>query len=416
MSFTVLARETVPTAQARRTAPGIAIASSRYTLGGRDNERYPLRLEIGLFPFKYNPNAKNLGEYMFRTTVMPIQIFTGGLDVIEMAGGYLTGAHLDGFLGASGFHWDAFYTINMDNPPLKSQNFTFMADYNMGGILEVGAGVQFQNAIHDRQSQVQPEKQINMSYEAADAAGGTRNFYYQFLNDWMYSTPCVDDTTECPLYLDDSTDAVSGAVVSKRIGFDNPAAGGNFTPLYTVTDSSFYSFRGTKVMGRAALNLAPALKLDMLGPRDLSFYIETILLGTQSVPVFAETAKERLPVMFGFNLPAFKLLDVLALEFEVLKLKYNTSNARMLDDEMPVYNALGPDENWDTDDWKFTIYAEKTIVDGFKLFGQVARDHLRSMDLFSKYDYEETTMRSGGGLTEFDWGDFYWMLKFKYMF
>ena len=41
-----------------------------YTFGD-DPEKFPLQLALGYFPFKYNPQASNMGEYLFRTGTYP---------------------------------------------------------------------------------------------------------------------------------------------------------------------------------------------------------------------------------------------------------------------------------------------------------------------------------------------------------
>ena len=303
MTFSVIDRAGVPNAQFRRMVPVLAQAKGVYTLGGRLHEATPLRLEVGLFPFKYNSYATNLGEYMFRTRVMPIQVRTGGLDVIETAGGFLTGFHADGHLPA-GFHWDAFYTINMDRVPLKAQSLTFMLDYKLKNIFETGFGVQFENMFFDRPGLLSPKENNNMSYKTVHVGtGAEKNFNVRTLGTGEYSTTCrAEDAATCsgeaPLAQNGSTigrkDIISGNVVDT---------------VYRIVDSAYYSFSGTKVVGRAALNFQSMLQLEFLNPKDLPIYAEAILMGLDKVPVYGETTMERLPIMFGVNLPTFKLLD-----------------------------------------------------------------------------------------------------------
>ncbi len=416
MSYTVIHRDGVPDAQSRRTVPAIARASGRWTPWKGMEGEYRLAIETGIFPFKYNSHAKNLGEYMFRTWVSPIQISTGGLDLVGTASGYLTGVRLDGYL-PGGLHWNFFYTINMDHLPLKTQSLAWILDYSSSTVFQAGVGLQLENYIYDRESQIQPKKGNNMAYKARDAAGNEKYFDAELLEAETYTSACAptDDPVRC---TELKSVRIEQQDAQKVIGVDNYPVGGadTFQPQWTIVDSTYYSFKGEKLLAYASLNFASLLGLsDVLGENGLSVYAEAIILGVKSVPVWAETLKERTPVMFGFNLPTFKLLDVLSLEFEVLKLKYSMSTEMVQDaDELPKYATNSPDANYDTDDWKFTIFAEKTVTPGFKVFFQCARDHFRTMDIFGKPEFHEVTQRGGGSLT--DWGDFYWLLKFKYMF
>lgn len=409
MTFSVVDRAGVPNAQFRRMVPVLAQAKGVYTLGGRLHEATPLRLEVGLFPFKYNSYATNLGEYMFRSRVMPIQVRTGGLDVIETAGGFLTGFHADGHLPA-GFHWDAFYTVNMDRVPLKAQSLTFMMDYKYKNIFETGFGVQFENMFFDREELLSPEVNDNMSYKTVhNVTGAEKNFNVKTLGSGEYTTTCrAVDAASC-------TDEAALGQNGSTIGRKDVITGNVVDTVYRIVDSAYYSFAGTKVVGRAALNFQSMLQFEWLNPKDLSIYAEAILMGLDKVPVYGETTMERLPIMFGINLPTFKLLDLLSLEFELFKLKYPMSDLVVQGPpELPNYEVLDANGNYSEDDWKFSLMAKKTVVPGLEIFFQVARDHMRTIDFWGKDNFYELTQRKGKGYT--DWGDYYWLFRFKYYY
>src|SRR5690606_5453929 len=63
--------------------PGITQAQAHYKFG--DPERSWGALRIGYFPYKYNPDAKNLGEYLFRAGAYPTFAFTGGWSITDNA-------------------------------------------------------------------------------------------------------------------------------------------------------------------------------------------------------------------------------------------------------------------------------------------------------------------------------------------
>src|SRR5690606_18695742 len=64
-------------------------ASLTYKFG--DLEKPALTVETGIFPYKYNDNSRNLGEYMFRSISYPSQVFTGGLNWVGVDRAQVTG-------------------------------------------------------------------------------------------------------------------------------------------------------------------------------------------------------------------------------------------------------------------------------------------------------------------------------------
>ncbi|HEX2612654.1 MAG TPA: hypothetical protein VHO02_03560, partial [Fibrobacteria bacterium] len=63
--------------------PGITQAQAQYKFGDPANSWGALR--VGYFGYKYNPDAKNLGEYLFRAGAYPTFAFTGGWSVMDNA-------------------------------------------------------------------------------------------------------------------------------------------------------------------------------------------------------------------------------------------------------------------------------------------------------------------------------------------
>lgn len=54
-----------PVAQGTKFGPGVSQAQALFKLGDVEDPWGTLR--VGYFPYKYNPEAKNLGEYLFRS-------------------------------------------------------------------------------------------------------------------------------------------------------------------------------------------------------------------------------------------------------------------------------------------------------------------------------------------------------------
>ena len=100
----------------------------------------------------------------------------------------------------------------------------------------------------------------------------------------------------------------------------------------------------------------------------------------------------------GINVPTFKILNVLAAEFEWYGCTYPNSYKYRLG---PGYHLSYPvpddpsriSVNYaTTDNWKWSIYAKRMFFNNhLGVVVQLARDHIRNITLVNEsYDYEET--------------------------
>ena len=125
---------------------------------------------------------------------------------------------------------------------------------------------------------------------------------------------------------------------------------------------------------------------DLFGESDLKLYAEAIIIGTKSYPdtrvggglqYSYEDWKEKMPVTFGFNLPAFGILDVFNMEFEWWDSKYinNYYNVYM---NTSLPNPDIPKSGIKRSPWKWSVYAKRSFFNGhFSFIAQAARDHMR---------------------------------------
>ena len=79
----------------------------------------------------------------------------------------------------------------------------------------------------------------------------------------------------------------------------------------------YYTFAGQKVMGRFSLDPQSLFPNNLFGHEDFKIYSEAAILGLINYPLGEDgktrydDIKKRIPVMGGFNIPAFKYLDIL---------------------------------------------------------------------------------------------------------
>ncbi len=368
---------TDPNVNSKRSAFGLTDAHGEFTfVRAEEEENHYLQLKAGIFGFKYNPDAKNLGEYMFRTWTYPTIVYTGGLEVVNSAGVQLSGLDLSTKTGM--FTNDLMVTLQTEHAPIFGLSLTDLASVKFG-ILTLGAGFMLDNLYH-------PDKKVLKSHENGNkwyaiAGGGTH--------------PAGEK-----LAFKEYTDLKAGGLLQ-----------GNDT---LVVDSGYYSFAGQKAMLRATLDFGKLLPEHLVSEGDLRLYFESILLGVKNYPTYYEHPFERTVNLIGFNFPTFRILDVLSLEFEYAPTPWKMSTDRPHGGALAVPIGEGsnlsagsfPNENhYYRDDWKWTFLVKKSLYDGLAIYFQAANDHMRLLDNFSSQSQFEIFQ------TPKHW---YWAFSLKY--
>jgi hypothetical protein len=313
-----------------------------------DNEGLTLNIGGGYFPFKYDENARNLGEYLFRSTAYP-QTLTTEFDFpfARLAGLYARSTYSAGINTVT---VDLLSTINTEWMAIGDLNLSLIASYNAARIVEIGAGVEF------------------------------------------------------------------GSILSADEGATTPK--NDATRYANGTDTSYYTFRGTKVMGRFSFDPKKIAHLRMLGDQDLKLYGEAAFLGVKNYdvalisPIWYKSPLERIPVMLGFNFPAFKLLDVLSLEGEWWGNRYPNSMQGIVQDGLPLPYLQGTSKvdsiAYMDDNFKWSIFGAKTFKGYYRLSFQIASDHMRTFAWdWNRQDWEEALRGAK---------KWYYMLRFGVLF
>ena len=302
-----------------------------------------LELGIGYFPYKYNENVRNMGEYFFRMRPYP-----GWMDnQFDLSFARLIGSHLRFVYGED----ERFLKITNDmiinsttQTPMFDYSITDIARFELGKIATVGGGFS-----------------LNRIFP-------------------------VDSTLTTP----------DGEI-------------------WTQDTNVHYTSKSTNILGFFSFDPKEIIPLDLLGKNDLIFYGEAAIMGLKNYPGRYDSLWQRIPIMGGFNFPAFKLLDVVAVEVEwwgnqwpnsLYQVYFNNGKPR----------PDGYNMGWDTlrqykvnDNWKWSFYMRKSIKN-IQIMAQAARDHIHGQ------------YRSGVGM-ERDWDEvcgrpeyWYYMLKVQYNF
>ena len=178
------------------------------------------------------------------------------------------------------------------------------------------------------------------------------------------------------------------------------------------------TYRSTKLDARLTLDFKPVLgNPGFFGKNDLKFYGEAGLIGVKtphywpddSIP---ERLMNRVPMLFGFNLPAFKVLDLLSVEIEYCQSPYAFDWWGAFDGmQTPSPASLPKSDPWskiyrEDDNIKWTVYLKKSISK-FDIIGILANDHTIYETINSENQpYTEQSLR-----TSKDW---HWFVKLQY--
>ena len=374
--------------------PGITQAQAQYKFGDVDHSWGALR--VGYFGYKYNPDAKNLGEYLFRAGAYPTYVVTGGWSIMDNALVKVQGIEfslnqLDGALK----HSFLLYNERDFRPP---GDFTpaYLAEYTKGPV-QIGAGVSFHHYFPIKEAVTSP-KNKNSSI-------------YSFDNPTAINA--VDPLTGDTLHYAAGQHIVAG--YGDIDGILAPAVNPNWNADSLIANYNpsveNVSFKAIKLMARASFNIQKVMPVAMLNPEDLKVYGEVALLGVKNYSGIYEDRSERMPIMLGVNLPTFRLLNALSFEVEYFRngnpddmgsqqaklnpgYAYNTITSYTQDNGGGLGNAPNPGtqdyytillkDHFDNhrDDWKWSLYAVKQVTTGISLRAQVANDHFRAQDTY----------------------------------
>lgn len=319
---------------AKKTVPALLDACLEYQKRGLLLDNDMLNVELGYFPFKYNQQSTNLGEYLFRSGTYPGWLISGFEHSIDKP--KLAGVHASYAMGSK-VRWqqDLIMNTELEVFPYRDIHLTYITNSSFSSILNLGFGVQFARLI---------------------------------ALDNRKTTPGTDPTYK------------NKPIETNRIGYIDSATG----------DTIKYTFRGTKIMGRLMFDVKGFFGSGkkIFGSEDLKIYGEMALIGVKNYPGWYERPEERMPIMAGFNFPTFKILDVLSIEVEYYGTPYANNQEYIWKacSPVPFINLPArayPDRNRDwhdslritDDDLRWSIYASKKFGNHIRLSAQAACDH-----------------------------------------
>ncbi|MBF0433363.1 MAG: hypothetical protein HQK83_18950 [Fibrobacteria bacterium] len=294
-----------------------------YTVG--DDEMPFLELGMGYFPYTYNTSSTNFGNFLFRGTAYPFLLYNGFDGINES----LLGFRLSNNLAKGVFHQDILFTSEAHRIPSQDFSLSYVAQATMGSVLKVGAGISFDHLLSVDKLETENNEEVYFYFESPADSAIERIDTLTILGVTSHDTAWAKDTS----YYDKG-------------------------------------FRAVKAMLHASVDPKSLITWDAFGPEDLLFYGEIAMMGFENRGEFYSKRSERMPWMVGFNVPTFRLLDVLSLELEHYPSPWKNNYQKVYDKRIAI--PVGENKA----EWRWSIWAEKTLDEVVVLKAMMAHDHM----------------------------------------
>jgi hypothetical protein len=330
-----------------------------------------LRIASGLIPYTINPTVKTLGNYLFRSTVHPPSVqnkldypWADFIGVITEVGLFDNKVTVSAML-ASEFVYIPFFDLTP----------AFALFYKPNNIIDIGGAVAFSHAI--------PIDERSNIHEVV-----TRHRYDgngQIISD----------------YLDTINTDFHATKLNLRAIFDpKPLFGGmNFLGKSQLNIYAEIAFLGLK----------DSLEVDTSSLARLRSYDPTDSLGLNDLVFPENSIIHRMPFMIGINLPTWKLLDLLSVEFEWFFSPYANDWFGLFDNMELEARQPSSLEQWDNyinkDNFKWAINIRKSFGK-FETRALFSSDHtIYRMGNRQTGNFEQTMKRPK---------DWHWFVELRY--
>lgn len=293
----------------------IKIANALLSLGSP--EGFLGQLQVGFFPYKYNPSVRNLGEYLFRNNPYPLVVYAD-FDYPQ--------ADLLGLRGHVQFMKKMFENDLILHSELLAHP---IQDWSLSDIFT-----------------------CNLLNDAVSVGLGGSLYHLFSVYQGRYMGSAVD-----PYYYPANLD----------------------TNLFDQWSDTAMDRNAFNIMTRLFFDIKRVVPIPWphFGKNDLQLYGEMDLIGVKNYEPFYRNRNERFLWSFGINLPGFTIIDLINLEFEYCENTSAFSDQLFYGYTKPNYEPM-PLSKYDMErsPWRWSLYIKKTFFNGhLGLITQFARDH-----------------------------------------
>ncbi len=356
--------------------------------------RARLDIGIGYDSLKYNPESRNLGEYLFRSDPYPPYVLTS----FDRPYAHLLGLHVKSTLfGLLNQH--VLVSSSTDHFPLFDFAISWLADITAAGVLHLGVGVSIDHAIP-----VDDSASNDFPVQVVDANNDTLRDTLTFRGTKLMARACFDPKPffSTDFFKDEDlklyTELAVLGVRNYAKYYDTlwqriPLMVGLNVPAHPFVSYGFLT--GLQIWDLAAGRLWEGVDIP-------SNWVAAVVFSGTGALTWALNRITGLD--FG--------LDIVSAEVEWWASPYPNTIKHVAKYNQP-YPIVPPDPvpegkvDYGKDNWKWSLYLRKDIS-RFSLIGQVANDHTRYRSLDEDDEDYEQTMAAAG--------DWYYMLKLKFSF
>lgn len=307
------------------------------------NERLAFDLALGYMPYKYNPEVRDMGEFLFRSGTYPLFLINEYNRPFARLTGLRAGFKYTGESVEA--HIDVLAQVERELRPFNDVSLGAVAGVNVLKIVDIGGGIDFAHCI--------PLDSRFTSKKNADPL----------------SFPYMDEARYI-IYNSDSS----------------------------VADTGYYTFTGTKLMLRATIDPLGMVRGDkesivskIFGENGGKIYGEYAIIGLKNYPASKNPTynplgyrniAERSPYMVGFNVPLWKILDECTIEFERWPSYYpdNYYMTTIIGGALPTNRNSNPglyDSTVYVPRWLWSLNMKRRISENIALVCQMGRNHQR---------------------------------------
>lgn len=353
-----------------------------------DPEKPILELATGMFTYKYNPDVRHLGEFLFRTGTYPMYILTDfDFAKTRLVGLRLTTNPIDNL------HADVLLTSEAFIYPLYDFSLSGIIDYKLFDAIDIGGGIDFARLIPVVKSKTSPKftkEDKPAGYNQYIKTNGIDTGYYSFKATKIMGRLSIDikHFFGSPKFFGDEDLKLYGEIM-----LEDPFK--NFDAR-SMTDST-----GRDTTGYPAIYNEPGRRMPMMIGLNLPTHQFTSYCILPGVLAFALEGKNqyRLKKMFSFEtaglitgfaswlldkyLGSNTRLDLISFELEYFPSMLPNEYGSVVNQLSPIPTISGGVGAYNPNDyndgaWRWSIYAKKSLVKGLSITGMASFDHLRT--------------------------------------
>ncbi len=377
-----------------------------YALGGKPDKPW-LNLAAGYFPFKYNPDAKHLGEYLLRSSAYPTFIVSNFEFPLTRELGFHIFGTSDWLMNPAidRFKWDFLLTSETHDWTTQDWTISAVVSDNIFNFVDLGGGVSWQRCISVNESKTTPHYASDIyldangdtsfyTFKSTKLVGRASVYPQRFIP--QFKIPFAPIFGDKPFLGKEDLKLYGELAVlglTDYVNYADSGTGGVKRMVKAPESQQYYDSIANRMPYMVGINLPtnPLLSYGVLAwplakwlQDETGSGMATMRLGTANIPLAVLTipialASGPLQHYLGWDLS----MDEISLEFENQSQRFPNSDLNPIDFKngnvpTPALNSTRLQYVPDPSTIKYALYFKKSFMDQrFAVSGLIARDHMR---------------------------------------